>query len=200
MSAGNRLNPELLSILRQRTGLSEKTIRNNISKIRQNNVGLTMNAAAQVFARQKETSFVPKLSAQDKTSLATYQAGSTINVVNNNNPKISKHIDNRAYNITESTIENLALGDGSTVNQQIEVLGAELRTLLDMVGQADALSDEQKNDYTYDIQTIATQLNKSSPDKSIIKSAWKSISALSTIEGFTQFIQRMALLLAGFLS
>lgn len=198
--SGNRLNPELLDVLMQRTGLSEKTIRNNISKIRQDNVGLTMNAAAQVFAKKRGTSFVPKLNQQDKVSLASYQSTSMVSVVNNNNSKTHKTIDNRAYNITESTIENLALGDGATVSQQIGVLGEELRTLLNMIEESDQLSDEQRNDYTYDVQTIATQLNKNKPDKSIIGYAWKSISALSTVEGFNQFIQRMALLLTGFLN
>lgn len=198
--SSNRLNPDLLDLLKSRTNLSEKTIRNNISKIRQNNVGLTMNAAAQVFAKKKGTSFVAKLNQQDKMSLASYQSTSTVHITHNDNSKNSKNIDNRAYNITKSTIENLALGDGATVSQQVGVIGEELRTLLGMIEEADQLSDEQKNDYTYDVQTIATQLNKNKPDKSIIGSAWKSISALSTIEGFNQFIQRMALLLAGFLS
>lgn len=198
--SGNRLNPELLDALKQRTGLSEKTIRNNISKIRQDNVGLTMNAAAQVFAKERGTSFVPKLSQQDKISLASYQSTSMVSVVNNNNSKTHKTIDNRAYNITESTIENLALGDGAMVSQQIGVIGEELRTLLNMIEETDQLSDEQRNDYTYDVQTVATQLNKNEPDKSIISHAWRSISTLSTIEGFNQFIQRMGLLLAGFLN
>ncbi len=198
--SSNRLNPDLLDLLKSRTNLSEKTIRNNISKIRQNNVGLTMNAAAQVFAKKKGTSFVAKLNQQDKMSLASYQSTSTVHITHNDNSKNSKNIDNRAYNITKSTIENLALGDGATVGQQVGVIGGELRTLLGMIEEADQLSDEQKNDYTYDVQTIATQLNKRKPDKSIIDSAWKSISALSTVEGFNQFIQRMALLLAGFLS
>ena len=73
-----RLKNEILEAIANKTGLSKKTIRNNISKIRQENATLTPNAAAQVFGKKKGMSFMPKLSSEDKQSLGFYQQAKNI--------------------------------------------------------------------------------------------------------------------------
>lgn len=184
----DRLNKEILDKLINRTGLKEKTVRNKIATIRQRNSVLTMNAAAQVLADQYKISFRPKLDQDDKRTLSTYQQYTRMGDFTQN---ITHKSDNRTYTIAESSIHNLAIGDNSRFNQNVNILGSELELLLEYLNNSDKLSPAQKDDYSLDIQTIATQAKKSEPNIQIIKSAWESIKVLSTIDGFTGLITRL---------
>jgi hypothetical protein len=51
-------------------GLTKGTVRVAIANLKRQNTGLTSNAAAQVYAQKHSMSFMPKLDADDKASLA----------------------------------------------------------------------------------------------------------------------------------
>ena len=54
--------------------LTKGTIRVSIANIKRQNSGLTSNAAAQVYAQKHGMSFMPKLDAEDKASLANMKS------------------------------------------------------------------------------------------------------------------------------
>lgn len=62
-----------------------------------------------------------------------------------------------------------------------------------------ALSDEDKSEYVADIETIKSQVSKKNPSAVIVKTAWLGLSALSTIEGLIQFVERVRPLIEGFI-
>lgn len=173
-----RLRSDILEILVTKTGLSKKTIQNNISKIRQENAQLTPNAAAQVFGNKKGISFMPKLAPEDKQALGFYQQAKNItNTVTYN----TKH-DYRNVSVMGETFNNLIIGDNNSANrQQVGALEDALSELLEKVATSNSLSPEEKNDYAAEIGTIASQSKKNTPDKSTIQKAWSAISVLSRI-------------------
>lgn len=69
----NRIKPELFERLKQhpriKGKISEQTIRNAISDIRRDNPGISMNAAAHVFAESRGFSLFRSLDEEDKLSL-----------------------------------------------------------------------------------------------------------------------------------
>jgi len=69
----DRLKPEVLQHLKKKTGNTDGTIRVQLSLLKRKFKGLTLNAAAQVYAEQHGTSILPKLTDVDKTSLASMQ-------------------------------------------------------------------------------------------------------------------------------
>jgi hypothetical protein len=173
-----RLKDDILEALVKKTGLSKKTIRNNISKIRQENAQLTPNAAAQVFGNKKGISFMPKLTPEDKQSLGFYQQAKSItNTVTYN----TKH-DHRSVSVMGETFNNLIIGDNNSGNrQQVGILEDALSDLLEKVANSDSLTPEEKNDCAAEIGTIASQSKKTTPDKSTIQKAWSAISVLAKI-------------------
>lgn len=180
-----RLKNEILEAIANKTGLSKKTIRNNISKIRQENATLTPNAAAQVFGKKKGMSFMPKLSSEDKQSLGFYQQAKNIsNTVTYN----TKH-DHRNVSVMGETFNNLIIGDNASGNtQQVGILEDALSDLLDKVAGSGDLSAQEKNDIAAEIGTIASQSKKTNPDKSTIQKAWSAISVLSKIAGLASSV------------
>jgi hypothetical protein len=165
-----KLRDEILEALAETTGLTKKTIRNNISKIRQENALLTPNAAAQVFGKKKGMSFMPKLNPEDKQSLGLYQQAK--NITNTfNNTYNTKH-DHRNVSVMGETLNNLIIGDNNSGNsQQVGMLEDALSDLLEKVASSDSLTPEEKNDCAAEIGTIASQSKKTTPDKSTIQKA-----------------------------
>lgn len=189
----DRLNPSALDILTKKTGKTAEQIRPRLSELRRKYSGLTMNAAAQVYAQSHGTSIMGKLGEGDRQSLATVQAITQVSVSN-----ISK-VDKRTL-INNSPVHNLSFGDRNTVSQSVVTIDDNLSSLVEQIDKNEALTDDEKNDYKSDIATIASQIGKSKPNRPIIKSAWESVKALADIEGFAQFITRLAPLILGFLS
>ena len=152
-----KLKNEILEAIANKTGLSKKTIRNNISKIRQENATLTPNAAAQVFGKTKGMSFMPKLSPEDKQSLGFYQQAKNIsNTVTYN----TKH-DHRNVSVMGETFNNLIIGDNNSGNtQQVGILEDALSDLLEKVAGSNDLSAQEKNDIAAEIGTVARKVPK----------------------------------------
>lgn len=182
-----KLKDEILEALADKTGLTKKTIRNNISKIRQENALLTPNAAAQVFGKKKGMSFMPKLSGEDKQSLGLYQQAKNISNTFNNTYN-TKH-DHRNVSIMGETFNNLIIGDNNSGNsQQVGILEDALSDLLEKVASSTDLSAQEKNDIAAEIGTIASQSKKTDPDKSTIQKAWSAISVLAKITGLASSV------------
>ena len=69
----DRLKPEILKLLEKKTGCSIPGIRVRLSLLKRKYKGLTLNAAAQLYAEQHGSSIMPKLSDIDKAALASAQ-------------------------------------------------------------------------------------------------------------------------------
>src|SRR3972149_5030845 len=112
----DRLNPKIMEALVKTTGKSAEQIRPRLSELRRKYSGLTMNAAAQMYAQSHSTSIMSKLDKEDRRSLATVQAITQVNV-----SSVSK-VDKRTLNINNSPIHNLSFGDRNQVSQSVVTL------------------------------------------------------------------------------
>jgi len=54
------------------------------------------------------------------------------------------------------------------------------------------LSDDEKLRYVADIETIKSQLSKSSPNKRIIKIAWESLKALAALHEVSSLLREIS--------
>lgn len=173
-----RLKNEILEALVAKTGLSKKTIRNNISKLRRSDAQLTANAAAQVFLLQKGKSMMNKLEPEDRQSLAFHQQAKNINNTVTYN---TKH-DHRNVSLMGESFNNLIIGDNNYGNtQQVGLLDEALNDLLDKVSQTESLSATEKNDVAAEIGTIVSQSKKTNPDKETIGKAWGAVKTIGNI-------------------
>ena len=104
----------------------------------------------------------------------------------------SVKIDKRVFNVNDSVIHNLSIGDRSTVTQSVVTLSKELDDLFREIDSSKKLSQVEKSDYKSDVEALATQIGKRDPNKNIVRAAWKSIEGVSTIDGFINLIARVA--------
>lgn len=190
----DRLNSSIMDALTKKTGKSVQQIRPRLSELRRKHSGLTMNAAAQVYAQSHGTSIMAKLDRSDRESLATVQAITQVSV-----SSISK-VDRRTLNISHSPIHNLSFGDRNSLSQNVVSIDNALAELTKKIDSSKKLAGDEKSDYKSDIQTIASQIGKSKPNRSIVKTAWKGVQALADVEGFAQLIGRITPLIQGFLT
>jgi len=190
----DRLNPKIMEVLVEKTSKTAEQIRPRLSELRRKYSGLTMNAAAQMYAQSHSTSIMSKLGQEDRQSLATVQAITQVSV-----SSVSK-VDKRTLNINNSPIHNLSFGDRNQISQSVVTLDNALTELSDKIDKSTALTDDEKNDYKSDIKTIASQVGKSKPNRQIIKVAWETVKALADIEGFAQLVGRITPLIQGFFS
>lgn len=189
----DKLNPNILNVLTKKTGKTVEQIRPRLSELRRKHSGLTMNAAAQMYAQSHGISVMGKLGQEDRQSLATVQTITQVSVSN-----VSK-VDKRTL-INNSPVHNLSFGDRNTVSQNVVKVDDNLAALIEQIDESGSLTDDEKNDYKSDIQTIASQIGKSRPNRSIIKAAWESVKVLADIEGFAQLVGRIAPLIYKFFS
>lgn len=88
------------------------------------------------------------------------------------------------------------VGDQNVVvNTQFLDLYRRLSLLSEAVRNSSQLSDEEKLNYTKDIDTIKDQLSKPSPDKRIIKLVWEKLKPLATLAGIASFFIQVAKLI-----
>ena len=189
-----KLNPVILEYLSKKLNKKPEQIRPRLSEIIRNNSGLTPNAATQLYALKKGVSVLQKLDQDDKQSLAAVQAIAQVST-----SSIYNKVDKRTLNINHSPIHNLSFGDRNTLNQSVITLDDSLTNLSDQIDSSKLLTDDEKSDYKSDIQSLASQVGKSKPNRQIIKAAWESIKGLATIEGFVQLIDRITPLVKPFL-
>jgi len=64
-----QLNPKILDKLSKKLGLERSTVRQQISRLKQNHARCTLNAVAQIYAKQNGETVMQQLTAEDKASL-----------------------------------------------------------------------------------------------------------------------------------
>lgn len=90
--------------------------------------------------------------------------------------------DGSGINITNiQGVTTLTLGDNNevVVNAELKDLWSKLEGFNKSIKES-KLSDEDKLNFTSEIKTIQTQLQKQNPDKSIISKAWDNIKRLAS--------------------
>ena len=120
--------------------------------------------------------------------------------MNTTNTTKNVKIDKRTLHISNSSAHNFSFGDRNELSQNVVNVGDGLDALVRQIDKSVVLTDDEKNDYKSDIQTIASQIGKSRPNRQIIKAAWEGVKVLANIEGFTQLIGRITPLIQGFIS
>lgn len=97
----------------------------------------------------------------------------------------------------EATGQNIiTVGDGNQVNAQYEDLASELVGLKDSVRKSEHLREAEKLDAVADIDTIESQLAKTTPNKGVIKGAWETIKGLDQVAGLAGRVAKVAGLIA----
>lgn len=71
-----------------------------------------------------------------------------------------------------------------------------LSELSDIMQKSDELTNEQKLEAINNIDTIKNQIVSPKPNRQIIKLAWDTVSAMATIAGATDFVIKIAALIA----
>jgi hypothetical protein len=189
----DRLNPKIMEFLTEKLNKTSAQISPRLSEIRRKHSGLTMNAAAQIYAQSQNTSIMGKLNQEDRQSLATVQAITQVSV-----SSVSK-VDRRTLNIHNSPIHNLSFGDRNSISQSVINIDNKLSSLADQIDASDLLTSDEKSDYKSDIETIAAQIGKSKPNRQVIRAAWEGVKTLAMIDGFSKSIEEIAHLIHHFL-
>lgn len=112
-------------------------------------------------------------------------------------PSEFQRVEKSVSGINITNIKGITVvGDQNVVvNTQYLDLYRDLSSLSEIVRSSTQLSDEEKLNYTKDIDTIKDQLSKPSPDKTIIKLAWEKLKPLATVAGIASFFERVAKLI-----
>lgn len=91
------------------------------------------------------------------------------------------------------------VGNDNIVQIKYKGLYEDLDQLGQVIRASDELSDKEKVEYQSDIETIKSQLPKENPNKTIIKTAWETLSKLATINGVASLISKVSMLIKPFL-
>jgi len=92
-----KLNPVILKYLAKKTGKSESTVRQKISFLRRDNANCTLNAVAQIYARQFGISVLQKLDKEDKACLPSIEVKKNVVVIQKKPTKKEKIIEIITY-------------------------------------------------------------------------------------------------------
>jgi len=87
------------------------------------------------------------------------------------------------------------IGDGNYVYNRYSNLYRSLDLLGEEIRQTDKLSDEEKLNYQAEIETIKSQLLKSNPDRSILRTAWNALKGVATIGGVVGVLEKVKALI-----
>lgn len=87
------------------------------------------------------------------------------------------------------------VGDGNLVNADFTELSRTLTDLRAAVLAAGSLDDETRLNVASDIDTLQTQLQKTTPDRSIIQRAWQGIQVAVTAGELAELIAKAAMLI-----
>lgn len=100
----------------------------------------------------------------------------------------------------EATGQNIiTVGDGNQVNARYEDLASELVALKESIRQSEELSEAAKLDAVADIDTIESQLAKTTPNKGVIQGAWDTIKELDQVAGSAERVAKVSALIASVL-
>jgi hypothetical protein len=101
----------------------------------------------------------------------------------------------------EATGQNIiTVGDGNQVNAQFKDVAGALVDLKQALLQAPSVPETQKLDVVADIDSIQSQLAKSTPNRTVIQGAWETVKKLDAVAGLAEKVAKVAGLLAPFFS
>lgn len=92
------------------------------------------------------------------------------------------------------------IGDGNIVNTTFTNLSRVLQEMRSAVLAAPEVEDQQKLEIVADIDSLQSQLQKPSPEKSVIKGLWSGIEKAVTAAGFADLVARAAALIGPLLT
>ena len=86
----------------------------------------------------------------------------------------------------EATGQNIiTLGDGNQVDARFQQLGESLASLRQAFKDS-SLDEKQKVDVIVDVDTLQSQLGKSSPDPTLVQRLWEGINRAASLAGLAQ--------------
>lgn len=84
------------------------------------------------------------------------------------------------------------VGDGNVVNTSFTDLSRALNEMRSEVLASSDIEDQQKLDIVADIDSLQSQLQKPSPERSVVKTLWAGIEKALTASGFVDLLTRAA--------
>lgn len=98
----SQLNPKITTYLVEKTGLSENTIRKNISLLKRKYASCTLNAVAQLYATSHNLSVMQKLKHEDKLTLPHNEVvNQIVKIVKKRTSKREKDVEIIKYDTTD---------------------------------------------------------------------------------------------------
>lgn len=100
----------------------------------------------------------------------------------------------------EATGQNIiTVGDGNQVNARYQGAADALVDLKQALLQSSSITEAQKLDIVADINSIQSQLAKSTPNRGVIQGAWETVKKLDAVVGLADKVSKAATFLAPFL-
>jgi len=100
----------------------------------------------------------------------------------------------REHNLSNINITNIkgvtVVGSGNVVNTDLTDLSNILHDIESALLSSSEITEEQKLNAVSDLGAMQSQLSKPEPNKSILKEAWKGVSATVTAAGFVELLQK----------
>lgn len=101
----------------------------------------------------------------------------------------------------EATGQNIiTLGDGNQVNARFEALGQSLSELRHAIKESAKIDETQKMELVVDVDTLQTQLAKSSPDRELVSKLWEGINRAAAVAGLADVAVKAGSLIAAMFS
>lgn len=107
---------------------------------------------------------------------------------------VSSHVN--ITNINGVTV----VGDGNVVNTAFVDAARVLNEIRYTVLSTDKLSDDEKLSIASDVESLQSQLQKPTPNRSVIKTLWSGVEKVVTAAGFAELAARAASLIRPLLS
>jgi len=97
----------------------------------------------------------------------------------------------------DATGQNIiTLGDGNQVNVHFQELGEALSDLRRAIKDSDKISETQKLDLVVDVDTLQSQLAKTTPNRELVSRVWEGINRAASIAGLVDAVAKAGALLA----
>jgi hypothetical protein len=101
----------------------------------------------------------------------------------------------------EATGQNIiTLGDGNQVDARFQALGESLSELREAIKKSDKIDETQKMELVVDVDTLQTQLGRTSPNHRLISQLWEGINRAAAIAGLADAAAKVGALISGLLS
>src|SRR2546422_8224158 len=97
----------------------------------------------------------------------------------------------------EATGQNIiTLGDGNQVNARFEALGQSLSELRRAIKESNKIDETQKMELVVDVDTLQTQLARSTPNRELVSRLWEGINRAASIAGLVDGSAKVGALIA----